>query len=74
MDNIPKSGERRVHVSPVGMAPMIAIEGMAENLMVGARCKHTPDNGHLPPDQRDHVSVGKVPSTTGQRVVSPVNT
>ena len=47
---------------------------MTENLMVGARPKHTLDSGHLPPNQREHVSVREVPSTTGHRVVSPVGT
>ena len=74
VDNIPKSGERTVDVSSMRMAPMITSEDMTENLMVGARPKHTPDSGHLPPDQREHIPVGQVPSTTGQRVVSPVNT
>ena len=48
-------------------------EDMAENLMVGARLKHTPDSGQPFPDQREHVSIGEVPSMTGQTVVSPVN-
>ena len=48
-------------------------EDMVENLMVGARPKHTPDSGQLPPDHREHVSIGEVPSMTGQIVVSPVN-
>ena len=58
----------------MGMPPTIASEDMTENLMVGARPKHTPDSGQLPPDQREHVYVREVPSITGQRVVSPVNT
>ena len=47
---------------------------MTENLMVGARPKHTPDSGHPLPNQREHVSVREVTSTTGHRVVSPVST
>ena len=74
VDNIPKSGERTVDVSSMGMPPMIASEDMTENLRVGPRPKHTPDNGHPPPDQRECVSVGEVPSTIGHRVVSTVNT
>ena len=58
----------------MGMPPTISSEGMTENLMVGARPKHTPDSGHLSPNQREHVSVREVPSTTGHRVVSPVST
>ena len=72
--NIPKSDERILVASSMGMSPTIAGEDMTGNLMAGARPKYTPDGGHLPPDQRDHVSVRKVPSTTGQRAVSPINT
>ena len=74
VDNIPKSGERTVDVSSIRMPPMIASEDMTENLMVGARPKHTSDSRQLPPEQREHISVVEVPSTTGQRVASPVNT
>ena len=73
VDNMPKTDERTVDVSPMRMPPIIASEGMTENLMVGMRPKYTPDNGHLPHDQRECVSVEEVPSTTGQRIVSPVN-
>ena len=45
-------------VPSMGMPPTIASEDMTENLMVGARPKHTPDSGQPPPDQREHVSVG----------------
>ena len=45
----------------------------AENLMVGARPKHTPDSGQLLPGKREHISIEEVPSMTGPRVVSPVN-
>ena len=57
----------------MGMPSTITSEDMAENLMVGVRPKHTPDSGQLPPDQREHVSIGEVPSMTGQRVVSPIH-
>ena len=53
---------------------MIASEYMTENLVVGARPNHTPDNGHLPSDQREPVSIGEVLLTTGQRIMSPVST
>ena len=49
IDNISKSGERTLVASSMGMLPTIASEDMTENLMVGARPKHTPDSGHLPP-------------------------
>ena len=74
IDNIPKSGERIRVASSMGKPPTFSSKGMTENHMVGARPKHTPDSGHPPSDQREHVSVREVPSTTGQRVVSPVNT
>ena len=48
--------------------------GMIENIMIGARPKHTPDSGHLPPIQRGLVSVREIPSKTEHRVVSPMNT
>ena len=73
VDNIPKTGERTLVVPSMGMFSTIVSGDITENLMVGARPKHTPDSGQLPPDQREHVSVGEVPSMTGQRVVSPVN-
>ena len=50
IDNIPKSGERTFVASLMGMPPTISSEGMTENLMVGARPKHTPDSGHLLPN------------------------
>ena len=73
MDNIPKSGERTLVAPSMGMPSTITSEDMAENLMVGARPKHITNSGQLPPDQREHVSVGEFPSMTKQRVVSPVN-
>ena len=74
VDNMPKSGERTLAASSMGMPPTTSSEGMTENLMVGARPKHTPDSRHLPPNQRGHVSVREIPSTTEHRVVSPVST
>ena len=46
IDNIPKSGERTYVASSMKMSPTISNEGMTENLMVGARPKHTLDSGH----------------------------
>ena len=71
VDNLPKTGERTLIVPSMGMPPMS--EDMAENLMVGARPKHTPDSRQLLPGKREHISIGGVPSMTGQRVVSPIN-
>ena len=50
VDNIPKSGERTLVVPSMGIPPTIASGDMTENLLVGARPKHTPDSGQLPPD------------------------
>ena len=41
IDNIPKSDERTLVASSMGMPPTIPSEGMTENLMAGARPKHT---------------------------------
>ena len=41
--------------------------------MIGARPRHTPDSRHPPPDQRGHVSVREIQSTTEHRVVSPMS-
>ena len=65
------TGERTLVVPPMGMLSMS--EDMAEDLMVGARPKHTPDSEQPLPGKREHISIGEVPSMTGQRVVSPVN-
>ena len=45
---------------------------MTENPMV--RIIPTPGSRQLPPNQKEHVSVGVIPSTIGHRVVSPVST
>ena len=71
VDNIPKTAERTLVVPSMGMPSMS--ENMAENLTVGARPKHTPDSVQVLPGKREHISIGGVPSTTGQRVVSPIN-
>ena len=68
VDNIPKTGDRALVVPPIGIPSTITNEDMAENLMVGARPKHTPDSGQLLPDQREHVFRGEVPSMIGPRV------
>ena len=71
VDNIPKTDERTLVVPPMGMPSNITSEDMAENLMVGARPKHTPGSGQLLPGRRE--PNGEVPSMTGPRVVSPVH-
>ena len=40
-----------------GCPPTTSGEGMTKNLMVQARLKNTSDSGHLPSNQREHVSV-----------------
>ena len=74
IDSMPKSDEGALAASSMAMATTTSSVGMTENLMVGARPKHTPDSGHLPPNQRGHVSVREIPSTTEHRVVSPMST
>ena len=73
VDNICKTSDRTLVVPPMGMPSTITSEDMAENLIVGARPKHTPGSGQLFPGKREHISIGEVPSMTGPRVVSPVN-
>ena len=74
IDGMPKSDEGVLAASSMAMPTTTSGVGMTENLMVGARPKHTPDNEHLPPNQRGHVSVREIPSTTEHRVVSPMST
>ena len=69
-----KSDEGALVASSMVMPTTTSSVGMTENLMVGTRPKHTPDNRHLPPNQRGHVSVREIPSTTEHRIVSPMST
>ena len=57
VDNMPKTGEKTLVISPIGMPSTITSVDMAENLMVVVIPKHTPDSGQLLPDQREHVSI-----------------
>ena len=52
IDSMPKSDEGVLAASSMAMPTTTSGVDMTENLMVGARPKHTPDNGHLPPNQR----------------------
>ena len=74
IDNMPKSGEEALVTSSIGMPTTTSSVGMTENLMVGARPNHTPDSRHLPPNQRGHVSVREIPSTTEHNIVSQIST
>ena len=74
IDNMPKSGEEVIATSSIGIPPATLSVGMTENPMVRVRPRHTPDSGQLPPNQKEHVYVGAVPSIIGHRVVSPVST
>ena len=74
IDNLPKSGEEALVTSSIGMSTMTSSVHMTENLMAGARPKHTPDSRHLPPNQRGHVSVREIPPTTEHNTVSPIST
>ena len=44
IDSMPKSGEGALITSSMGMPTTTSSVGMTENLMVGARPKHTPDS------------------------------
>ena len=74
IDSVPKSDEGVLAASLMAMPTTTSSMGMTENLMVGARPKHTPDSGHPPPNQGGPISVREIPSTTEHRVVSPMST
>ena len=74
IDSKPKSDEGVLAPSAMAMPNTTSSVGRTQNFMVGARPKHTPDCGHLPANQRGHVSVREIPSTTEHRVVSPMST
>ena len=69
IDNMPKSGEGALAISSIWMPTTTLSMGMTENLMVGARPKHTPDSRHLPHNQRGPVTVREIPSTTKHQAV-----
>ena len=46
IDSIPKSGEGALAASSMAMPTTNSSASMTENLMTGARPKHTPDSGH----------------------------
>ena len=74
IDSASKTDEG-VHVtSSVVILTTISGMDMTENIMIGARPKHAPASGHLPPNQRRPISVREIPSTTEHRVVSPTST
>ena len=74
IDSVPKSDEGVLTASSMVMPTTTSIVGMTENLMIGARPKHAPDNEHPPPNQRGPISVREIPSTTEHKVVSPMST
>ena len=57
IDSVPKSDEGMLVASTIVMPTTTSSMGMTENIMIGARPKHTPDSGHPPPIQRGVVSV-----------------
>ena len=74
IDSIPKSDEGAHAASSMTVPTTTSSVGMTDNLMVGARPKHTPDSGYPPHNQRGHVSVREIPSTTEHRFVSTMST
>ena len=59
IDNIPKSGEKTLVASSMGMPPTTSSEGMTENHMVGEDLNITLIVDMHPPNQRGHVSVSQ---------------
>ena len=57
IDSVPKSDEGVLVASSMAMPTTSSTVGMTENIMIGARPKHTPDSGHPTPNQRGLVSV-----------------
>ena len=49
IDSVPKSDEGVLVASSMVMPTTTSSMGMTENLMIGARPKHTPDSGHPTP-------------------------
>ena len=73
IDSVPISGERLPATSPVAIPILTTSMGVTENIMTGARPKHTPDSEYPLPSPRGPVSVRKeYQSPTKHRVVSPV--
>ena len=69
---MPKSGEEAIATSSIGVPPVTLSAKTTENPVV--RVRHSADVGQLPPNWKEHVSAGVVPSMIGHRVVSPVTT
>ena len=69
IDNMPKSGEEAIapHFLNWDTPCNFKCAGMTENPMVRVRPRHTPDSGQLPPNWKEHVSAGAVPSIIGHR-------
>ena len=59
IDGVPISDERVPATSPVAIPISAANMGVTENIMTGARPKHTSDHEYSSPRQRDPISVGK---------------
>ena len=72
IDSVPVSGEKVPATTPVAMPISTTSMGVTENIIVGARPKHTHCSEYPLPSQRGPVSVGK--ETTEHRIVSPVGT
>ena len=75
IDSVPISGERVPTTSPVAIPILTPSTGATENIMIGARPKHSTDSEYLPPSQRGPIPVRKESlSPTEHRIVSPVGT
>ena len=70
---MPKSDEGVLAASSMTMPTTTSSVGITENIMIGARLKHTLDSGHPPQIQRGLVSVREIPSITEHTDVSPMS-
>ena len=59
IDSVPISDERVSATSPVAIPVSATNMGVTENIMTGARPKHTSDHEYQSPSQKDPISVGK---------------
>ena len=73
IDSVTISGERVPATSPVVIPTLATSMGVTENIMTGARPKHTPDSEYPLPSQKDQASVeGEYQSPTEHNAVSHV--
>ena len=73
IDSVTISGERVPATPPVVIPTLATSMGVTENIMTGARPRHTPDSGYPLPSQKGQASVeDEYQSPTEHIVVSPM--